>query len=106
VTGQSFLDEHRATLSPAGSGWALRYQVASYEYGSRLEESIDCEIPIVAASYDDALALVEVILRGHVAPRVPGPEVPPPTPPALPTGRHVLLGRKAGQVASKILPTA
>jgi hypothetical protein len=31
----------------------------------------------VAASYDDALALVEVILRGHVAPRVPGPEVPP-----------------------------
>jgi hypothetical protein len=59
VSGESFLDEHRATLSPAGSGWALRYQVASYEYGSRLEESIDCEIRIVAASYDDALALVE-----------------------------------------------
>jgi hypothetical protein len=74
VTGESFLDKHRATLSPAGSGWALRYQVASYEYGSRLEESIDCEIPIVAASYDDALALVEVILREHVAPRAPEPE--------------------------------
>ena len=106
MSSQSFLDEHRATLSPAGSGWALRYQVASYEYGSRLEESIDCEIPIVAASDDDALALVEVILRGHVAPRGQGPEVPPWTPPALPTGRHVLLGRKVGQVASKILPTA
>ena len=52
MSDQSFLDEHRATLSPAGSGWALRYQVASYEYGSRLEESVDCEIPIAARNYD------------------------------------------------------
>ena len=72
MSGESFLDEHHATLSPAGSGWALRDQVASYEFGSRLEESIGCEIPIVAASYDDALALVEVILREHAAPRALG----------------------------------
>ena len=70
---------------PDGSGWALRYQVASYEYGSRLEESVDFEIPIVAASYDDALALVEVILRGHTAPRVPEFEVPLWTSPVTPT---------------------
>ena len=59
---------------PDGPKWLLRYPIACYEYGSRLEESIDCEIPIVAASYDDALALVEVILREHVAPRAPEPE--------------------------------
>ena len=81
MSGQSFLDEHRATLSPAGPGWALRYQVASHEYGSQLEESIDCEIPIAAGNYDVALVIAEVILRGHVAPRAPEPEVPLGTPP-------------------------
>ena len=105
MTGQSFLDEHRATLSTAGSGWALRHQVASYEYGSRLEESIDCEIQSWPASYDDALALVEVILRGHAAQRVPGPEVNPWTPPdSLLVGTRFLVGRRGKLL--QILPTA
>ena len=77
MSSQSFLDEHRATLSPAGSGWALRYQVASYEYGSRLEESIDCEIPIAARNYEDALLIAEVILREHAAPATPCVNPPP-----------------------------
>jgi hypothetical protein len=55
MSGHAFLDEHRATLVPDGSGLALRYPVASYEYGSRLEESVDCEIPIGARDYDVAL---------------------------------------------------
>jgi hypothetical protein len=95
VSGQSFLEERHATLSSAGPGWALRYEVASYEYGSRLEESVDCEIAIAPARYEDALALVEMILRGHVAPRVPELQLPLWTPPALPTGWHMFLGRKA-----------
>jgi hypothetical protein len=95
MSGQSFLDEHRAILMPDGSGWALRYPVASYEYGSRLEESVGCEIPIGTRNYDVALMIAEVILREHVAPRAPVPEVPLWTPPALSTGRHMFLGRKA-----------
>jgi hypothetical protein len=91
VFGQSFLDEHRATLSRASSGWALRYRVASYEYGSRLAESIDCEIPIAAKNYDVALLIAEVVLREHVAPAAPEPEAHAWTPPALPTGRHMLV---------------
>jgi hypothetical protein len=104
VSGESFLDEHRATLVPDGSKWLLTYPIARYEYGERTPERVEVRFPIVATSYYDALALVGVILRGHVAPRVQEFEVW--TPPVLPTGRHVLLGRKAGQVASKILPTA
>ena len=77
MSGESFLDEHRATLSPAGSGWALRYHVASYEYGSRSEESIDCEIPIGARDYDVALLIAKVILREHVAPAAPCADPPP-----------------------------
>ncbi len=77
MSDQSFLDEHRATLSPVGSGWALRYQVASYEYGSRLEESVDCEIPIVERNYNFVLMIARIILHEHVAPGVSEPEAHP-----------------------------
>ena len=95
VAGQSLLAAHRATLEPDGSKWLLTYPIAGYEYGERTPSRVEVRFPIVARSYNDALPLVEVILRGHVAPRAPEPEVPRGTPPALPTGCHVFLDRRA-----------
>jgi hypothetical protein len=96
VCGQSFLVEHQATLVSDGAGWALTYPIACYhEYSARFEQSVEIAIPIAARNYDVALLIAEVILREHVAPRAPEPEAHPWTPPALPTGRHMLLGQKA-----------
>ena len=72
LAGQSFLTEHHATLVPDGSKWLLTYPIAAYEYGSRLEESVDVALPIAARSYDEALKIVEMILRDHVAPVLHG----------------------------------
>ena len=96
LAGQSFLTEHRATLVRDGSKWLLTYPIAAYEYGSRLEESVDVALPIAARSYDDALKIVEMILREHVAPALPAPELLPDSIPAPPTtGRHMYCGRAA-----------
>ena len=78
----SFLDQHRASLVPDGSGWALKYEVLSHEYGSaargkRGRHDSDCG------------------QEHHLPPSLPEPEVPPWIPPALPTGRHMILGKKA-----------
>ena len=81
MAGPSLLAAHRATLEPDGSKWLLTYPIASYEYGERTSARVEVRLPIVARSYNDALALVEVILRGHVAPRAPELEVPLGTPP-------------------------
>ena len=61
LAGQSFLADHHATLVPDDSKWLLTYPIAAYEYGSRLEESVDVALPIAARSYDDALKIVEVV---------------------------------------------
>ena len=96
LAGQSFLTEHRATLVPDGSRWLLTYPITAYEYGSRLEESIDVALPIAARSYDDALKIVEMILRDHIAPALPGPQLLPDSLPAPPTtGRRMYCGRAA-----------
>ena len=87
--GQSFLSKHRATLVSDGSQWLLTYPIAAFEYGSRLEESVDVALPIAARSYDDALMIVEMILRDHIAPALPAPQLPLDSLPAPPTtGRH------------------
>ena len=57
---------------PDSSKWLLTYPIAAYEYGSRLEESVDVALPIAVRSYDDALKIVEMILRDYVAPALPG----------------------------------
>jgi hypothetical protein len=41
-----------------------------YEYGARLEDSVDVMIPIATKNYDVALLIAEVVLREHVSPRV------------------------------------
>ena len=63
--------------------------------GPRLEESVVVTIPIAARNYPVALGIAEVILKHHLPPSLPEPEVPPWIPPALPTGRHMILGKKA-----------
>ena len=85
LAGQSFLTEHRATLVPDGSKWLLTYPIAVYEYGSRLEESVDVALPIAARSYDDALKIVKMILHEHVVPVLPAPELLPESKPTPPT---------------------
>ena len=74
VSGQSFLDEHRATLVPDDFKWLLTYPIAGHEYGERTPERVEVTLPIVVRSYNDALIIAEVILREHVAPRAPEPE--------------------------------
>jgi hypothetical protein len=84
VADQSFLDEHRATLVPDGSKWLLIYPIACYEYGSRLEESVDAALPIVAENHENAIMIAQITLREHVAPRAPESQACPWTPAALP----------------------
>ena len=62
---------------PDGPKWLLRYPIACYEYGSRLEECVDCEIPIAAKNYDVAFLIAKVILREHVAPAESSVDPPP-----------------------------
>ena len=92
---RSFLDQHRASLVPAGSGGALKYEVLSDEYGSaargkRGRHDSDCGQELTIA-----LGIAEMILKHHLPPSLPEPEVPPWIPSALPTGRHMILGKKA-----------
>jgi hypothetical protein len=84
VADQSFLDEHRATLVPDGSKWLLIYPIACYEYGSRLEESVDVALSIMAENHEDAIMIAQITLREHVAPRAPEFQACPWTPAALP----------------------
>jgi hypothetical protein len=68
-----------------GSGWALRYLIACYdEYGARFDQSVEITIPIASRNYDIALMIAEVILREHVAPRLPEPEAHPLDPAGTP----------------------
>jgi hypothetical protein len=76
VSGQSFLDEHRATLVPDDFKWLLTYPIAGHEYGERTPERVEVTLPIVARSYNDALIIAEVILREHLAPATPSPATP------------------------------
>ena len=72
IAGQSFLTEHRANPRAGQLQVVADISVAAYEYGSRLEESVDVALPIAVRSYDDALKIVEMILRDYVAPALPG----------------------------------
>ena len=72
--GSSFLAAHRATLTPNGQGWWLLYPVAALSVDDRGQESIDLRLAIAATSYDDALELVELILRAHKPPDVASPQ--------------------------------
>ena len=48
----------------------LVYPVAALSVDDRGQESIDIRLPIAATSYDDALELVELILRAHKPPDI------------------------------------
>jgi hypothetical protein len=67
-SGPSFLQAHRATLTPEGQGWWLLYPVAALTVVDRDQESIDVRIPIAAGSYHDALEIVRLVLRLHKPP--------------------------------------
>jgi hypothetical protein len=70
VMSSAFLEAHRATLTQNGHGWWLVYPVAALSVDDRGQETIDIRLPIAATSYDDALELVELILRAHKPPDV------------------------------------
>ena len=90
------LSAHQASLEPDGSHWLLQYQIQNIDFGERLASCTDIAIPLAVGSFEDALELAEVILRGHTAPRLPETELlinsrPDPEP----EGFRLLRNRKA-----------
>jgi hypothetical protein len=92
----SFLQAHRASLTPNGHGWWLVYQIRAQSVLDRDQESIDVRSPIAASDYDDALEIAKLILQAQ---KPPDTELAAEqaTPIRTPTAYHVLGVRAASK---------
>ena len=91
----SFLQVHRATLTPNGHEWWLLHPVAALTVVDRDQESIDVRIPISTPDYKDALELAGMILRSHKPPKNREPVEEAPAPIRKPAAYYVLGDRAA-----------